>query len=59
MTALDTLRAYEAGLITEAEAMEQALVDKIDDLHTSATFVTGPRPEMRIGHAAIAGRPGR
>jgi hypothetical protein len=36
MTALDTLYAYEAGLITQAEAAEQALVDRIDDLYEQA-----------------------
>jgi hypothetical protein len=33
MTASDTLYAYEAGLITKAEAAEQALVDRLDDLY--------------------------
>ena len=36
MTATETLGAYEAGLITEAEATEQALVDKLDQLYVQA-----------------------
>ena len=36
MTASDTLYAYEAGLITQAEATEQALVERIDDLYEQA-----------------------
>ncbi len=37
MTASDTLYAYEAGLITQAEATEQALVDRLDELYERAT----------------------
>lgn len=36
MTATETLGAYEAGLITEAEATEQALVEKLDQLYVQA-----------------------
>ena len=36
MTANETLGAYEAGLITEAEATEQALVEKLDQLYIQA-----------------------
>ncbi|MCB8838169.1 hypothetical protein [Aurantimonas sp. VKM B-3413] len=33
MTTTETLDAYESGLITEAEAVEQAMVDAIDELY--------------------------
>jgi hypothetical protein len=36
MTVSDTLHALEAGLITEAEATEQALVDRLDELYARA-----------------------
>ena len=36
MTASDTLYAFEAGLITQAEATEQALVDRLDELYEQA-----------------------
>ena len=43
MTASDTLYAYEAGLITQAEATEQALVDRLDDLYEHAVGRHKPR----------------
>lgn len=33
MTASETLDAYEGGLITEAEALEQAFVEDLDELY--------------------------
>ena len=44
MTASDTLYAYEAGLITKAEAAEQALVDRLDDLYEQAGTYRRSRP---------------
>ena len=35
MTTTETLDAYESGLITEAEAVEQAMVEGIDELYAS------------------------
>lgn len=40
MTASNTLSAYEKGLITESEALEQALVDTMDDLYDRAVDET-------------------
>lgn len=36
MRAAETLMALEAGLITEAEAVEQALIEDIDELEMRA-----------------------
>ena len=44
MTASDTLYAYEAGLITKAEAAEQALVDRLDDLYEQASASRRSKP---------------
>ena len=55
MTASDTLYAYEAGLITKAEAAEQALVDRLDDLYEQA----GASRRSRPSEDASAARPVR
>lgn len=59
MTATETLGAYEAGLITEAEATEQALVEKLDQLYVQAegrarNSVSASRSTGHLEHRAGA-----
>ncbi|MEX6505577.1 hypothetical protein [Jiella sp. M17.18] len=41
MTPSETLDAYESGLITEEEAVEQAMVDDIDELYAEVSGSDG------------------
>lgn len=53
MNAGDTLAAYEDGLITQLEALEQTSTESLDDLHYKATKET--RSGRRITNSAHAG----
>lgn len=48
MTVSDTLHALEAGLITEAEATEQALVERLHDLYARVAEIRPCRRDVPI-----------
>jgi len=58
MTASDIVTALEAGLITENEAIEQGMVDRLSDLYQDPSG--SPRWRSQRGHgvqiAATSGR---
>lgn len=54
MTASDIVSAFEAGLITENEAVEQGMVDHLSDLYTRLSNM--PRGRARQDDARQVSR---
>ncbi|WP_168990466.1 hypothetical protein [Aureimonas flava] len=57
MSTTDIIDAYEAGLITRDEAVEQGLVDNLDALYEKGPRAAGWAPRGRLaGARSHAGR---
>ncbi|WP_156420919.1 hypothetical protein [Aureimonas sp. AU22] len=57
MKTTDIIEAYEAGLITRGEAIEQGLVDDLDALYDKSASSGGWTPRERF--SAVRGFAGR